>query len=307
MRACEPSHTASRFVCRVRSCVGYHRAVKVAVVAALAASSSPSVVPDAGDNEAGDNDASSGRCDPTKPFDASQPVWQFLGMGLDVSYGHSWLSADELTIYFARIDRSSSGGTGTFTASRTDLDAPWGAVWRVADLVENLTLTSDQLTMYASQRGAAGIMVATRVSLSEPFDTFTAVPELSMATAPNLLSDQTTLYATSGDQVQRWTKVNGVFAQPTPVNGVEGGAVISDDELTAYFSFAPSNYIPDRATWTATRASRTEDFTDRVAVAPIGSSPSWVSLDGCALYQIFNSDPRHGTGSISIFLARKPP
>jgi hypothetical protein len=287
--------------------LSYDAAVKVVVALVLfvTACDSPSNVVDASASDA----APSARCDPDKPFDA--PAGVIGGPGIDVVYRDSWLSADELTIYFERWDRTSSANSGIFVATRPDLVSSWSSPSRVADRVTSPTLTADQLTMYGSSVGTDNdIVVATRSSTTELFGAFTVVSELSTAgsdTAPHLLRDQNTLYVTNADQVIRWKRENGTFIDPMAVSGVEGGVIVSDDELTAYFMYTPTNYAPDRTVWSATRTSVTEGFANRAQVTPnAGSSPSWISADNCVLYLVHDSDPRHGTGPISIFRAVKP-
>jgi hypothetical protein len=65
-------------------------------------------------------DSETSRCNPTAPFGAPVPLTNLNSPGNDAG---AWLTADELTLYFAS-DRS--GGVGSFdiyVATRTSIDA----------------------------------------------------------------------------------------------------------------------------------------------------------------------------------------
>ncbi len=275
-------------------------------------------------------DAPPPRCDPSKPFGAPTPVTQLNSNAQDLA---PWLTADELTVYFASTRAGGVGGFDIYTATRASRSDVWGAPALVAGVntINNEmrpTLTGDGLTMYAEQETNGGptrqIAVATRSSTSASFSALSQVAALNDAdidASPYVLPDHSALYMTSrrgganNIQVYRATRTNSVFGTPALVAGTmldvfddHISVALTPDELTLYFASSRTGGLGGIDVWVATRTSLALGFGTPAAVTAVNGAnndtPFWISADNCVMYmtQIVGTTAAFNR----IFVATKP-
>jgi len=275
-------------------------------------------------------DAPPPRCDPSKPFGAPTPVTQLNSTAQDLS---PWLTADELTVYFASTRAGGVGGFDIYTATRASRTDVWGTPALVAGVNTvssemHPTVTGDGLTMYAEQEMTGGpprqISVATRSSTSASFSSLTQVAALNDAdvdASPYVLPDHSALYMTSrrgganNIQVYRATRTNNAFSAPALVTGTmldvfddHVTVALTPDELTLYFGSSRTGTAGGIDVWVATRASLAVGFGTPTPVTAINGAnndtPFWVSADNCVMYmtQIVGTTAAFNR----IFVATKP-
>jgi hypothetical protein len=270
--------------------------------------------------DAAPSDASAPPCDRTKPFGAPVAVTELNSSDFDAISG---VSVDELTIYVA-TNHNVDAGLQLFYATRPNTAAPWGALqpffpggsydnWGVA-------VTPDGLTAIVSSDrsgSSSDLYVATRPTTLASFGALGLIAGATNTPAdeegPHWSGDGKTLYfdsTISGNRDLYRTTVNGTtFGSPEHLTELSSTAleaipVVSADELTIYFAStrAPS---PDGDIYVATRAARTDPFSNIQPVASLNSpgfdAPGALSSDGCTLYM---GSTRGGTSD--IFVARKP-
>jgi WD40-like Beta Propeller Repeat len=255
-------------------------------------------------------DAPPPRCDPSKPFGTATAVAELNSTAQDLS---PWLTADELTVYFAS---SRAGGVGVFDiylATRTDRTAAWSAPALVAGVNTinsemRPVLTGDGLTMYAEQENNGGptrqITVATRASTTAGFSALAPVTILNDAdidASPFVLADHSALYMTSrrgganNIQVYRATRQGNAFSAPTLVAGTmldvfddHIAVALTPDELTLYFASDRTGGAGGVDVWRTTRSSLAVGFGTPTPVTELNGAssdtPFWISADNCVMY-----------------------
>lgn len=282
-------------------------------------------------------DAPPPRCDPSKPFGAAMPVAELTTTGTSSSDTSPWLTADELSVYFAS---NRAGGVGSFDiylATRADRNAAWGAPALVAGVnttgpEQRPTLTGDGLTMYAviepvgSPSSNPTIAVATRSSTTGSFGTLAAVTILNDAdidASPYVLADHSALYMISrrgganNIQIFRAPRTGGAFSAPVLVTGTmldvfdgHSTAVPTPDELTLYFGSDRAGGLGSFDVWVATRPSLAVGFGTPTIVAELNSAtadnPYWVSADTCIMYMTKQAMAPTGAPITRIVRAEKP-
>jgi hypothetical protein len=93
----------------------------------------------------------------------------------------------------------------------------------------------------------------------------------------------------------RSAKVNGAFATPTVVSGVnldtpaaENNPVVTADELTLFFASTRPGGTGNHDIYEARRASVADGFGAPIELAGLNTTaddgPNWISPDGCNLY-----------------------
>lgn len=275
-------------------------------------------------------DAPPPRCDPDKAFGAPVPVTELNSTAQDLS---PWLTADELTVYFASSRAGGVGGFDIYTATRADRTAAWGAPALVAGVNTTInemrpSLTGDGLTMYAEQENNGGptreIVVAARTSTSGAFGALapvTALNDADIDASPFVLPDHSALYMTSrrgganNIQVYRATRQNNVFTTPALVAGTmldvfddHIAVAVTPDELTLYFASTRTGGAGAADVWVAKRSSQAVGFSAPAVVSELNGgaadTPFWISADTCVVYMT----KIVGTGAAfnRIFVATKP-
>ena len=186
-------------------------------------------------------------------------------------------------------------------------------------------MTTGNNTLYFGSEGLAGweIYAASRMSTFDPFISPQPVSPVNSGNSdfnPYVLPDGNVMYLTSNRLVGFSAKIfrsevqGGAFIEPVMVEGLSGGASVTDtkavvtpDELTIYFA---SDRPDDNAAglndiWKATRSSKADPFESVNIVeelnSPVLDEPSWISADGCTLY--FQSAR---TNLRRVYVARKP-
>lgn len=126
------------------------------------------------------HDSVSARCDVTKPFGAAvQPI----GVNTTDEEISPWLSADQLTIYFARQPYPSGGDTQIYQATRSEPTGTFGnavVVQGVNSAVgdDGPALTGDALMMFLWSDVNGGDIV--QASRNSPSATFTGLAPVAV-------------------------------------------------------------------------------------------------------------------------------
>ena len=308
---------------------------------------SVTVIGDAGGGEAGAVDAAPGvdavavedaapppdaappRCDPKKAFGA--PV---LVSGLSTSADESTarLTADELTVYFAR----GAAGTGLpdlYMATRPSSQAGWGAAVPVPGVNTGgpdfaPMLTDDGLTLFftsdsAGTRGGTDIFTSTRTKVSDTFPAGmtlaplgvvnTAASEADPYVVPSGKAIWFDAYVGPGDS-DIYRSASGPTGLTTreKVLGIGSAAVdaypvVTPDELTLYFASnrVDPDSLGDYEIYVATRAVATAAFDQPKLLKVLSTAdaefPTWISRDECELYLT-----RRVSGNYDIYRAERP-
>ncbi|HUS29344.1 MAG TPA: hypothetical protein VMZ53_12585 [Kofleriaceae bacterium] len=300
---------------------------RVALVLATLGCGSGSHSPDARDaSEGTDADASSSRCDVTKPFGAPSLV---EGVNTDEDDRWGWLTADERTMYFAR---ALAGGEGfdLFTATRATASGAFGNVTMLATstaLSEKRPVVSgDGLTLYMEYTTAAGdadLRVATRATLTDEFSAHSSVSVDSPSSNelnPWITSDGLTLYFTSDRDgfndifVATRPPTSASFSTPVAVAELNSTAgdymgALSGDGLELFFGSSRDTNLANDDIFRATRATPSGPFGAPVKVTELSDAatneyPTWLSADRCQL--LLTSNRPGGPASYNIWLATRP-
>jgi hypothetical protein len=289
------------------------------------------------DIDAPPTDAPPPRCDPAKPFGTAMLVPALTTSGTSSSDTSPWLTADELSVYFASNRAGGVGGFDIYVATRPDRMSAWGTPSIVAGVnttgpEQRPTLSGDGLTMYAviepvgSPSTNPTIGIATRASTSGSFSALTAVPILNDAdidASPYVLADHGALYMVSrrgganNIQIYRAPRTGGTFSAPVLVTGTmldvfdnHSSVVPTPDELTLYFGSDRSGGLGGYDVWVASRASLAVGFSTPTAVTELNSAtgdiPYWVSADTCVMYMTKQAMAPTGAPITRIARAEKP-
>jgi Tol biopolymer transport system component len=297
----------------------------------------PRVTPDAESESAADAaapDAVAPRCDPAAPFEVVAAASELNRPGStgDALDEYARLSPDELTVYFST---TRSGTFDIFMAERSDPDdgfarpIPLRGV-NTPDKAERVpTVTADGLSIFAAQEfPTAGeqdryqyqVVGATRPGADDPFGALSVLADVNDPAAqdvdPHVLSDGSALYFASTRNgsldLFRSPRSGGAFGSPVAVAGIElnlgtneEAAVVTDDELTIYFS---SDRTGGGDIYVATRESVADDFGRPEPIEGLNTPdnldwPTWISPDGCILY--FSRSQGVGQTGYDIYTAQR--
>lgn len=266
-------------------------------------------------------DASTARCDPSKPF-GTPTVLPTLNSSFDeVSFA---LSRDELTAFIGRENTGNPPTTLSVAtrASVTDaFDAPAiarfvGAINDADGDEHNPSPTSDTLVLYFHRQtltpDSIGVFAALRAGAQSSYDTGSLVSVggagLINALIPVISSDGQTLYWIDFQQfylhAARREDTSLVFDSATSVSSIPiHNPVLSRDELTLYYSDGDATDI-----LASTRASISEPFGTGIPVANVNSAqkdaPVYLTEDGCILY--LSSTRPGGAGGFDLWEASRP-
>jgi len=288
---------------------------------ALAACGSVAQTPDAGDGPVPDDagpDASTARCDPTKPFGAATLVPSLSTSGDEVSLA---MSRDEKIAFLGRSISSTS--TTLLMATRASPSDPFGdavgttalAAINGADGTEYQAWpTADALVLYFHRQTSTeiGILAATRADVQSAFDAgstvFVGGSGLTNALTAQISADGQTLYWLDFMEFKLHSAVR--TGAPTQFGAASAAStlelynpVLSSDELTLYYSNGVETDV-----LAATRATKSEPFGTGVPVGNVNSpqndAPAFLTADGCILY--LRSNRPGGTGGTDVYEARRP-
>jgi hypothetical protein len=271
--------------------------------------------PDAGTPDAAVDapiDASSGRCNPSSPFETPVRLASVSSQFDDLSIA---VTHDELKAYFVRH----TGTDFVITASRresveSDFPAPvtdpaLAAIAAGPDLALYPYPTSDDLVVY--YRRGSTFFVSYRLASTDPFNVGTDVyvnGHTIFGHRVMISADALTLYWSGPSVPLRAATYGGaanIFVAERAATTFDlTDFAISADQLTLYYSNFPNPDI-----FVSTRASRDTPFGVGVPVANVNTSagdiPMDITADGCLLYIRSN---RPGTdGSNDFWVARRGP
>jgi WD40-like Beta Propeller Repeat len=255
------------------------------------------------------------RCDPSSPFATPVPV-----AGLTVQAGEPVpevepyepsLSPDELTVYFERF--ADSAYEGIFVAHRSSTDTAFSGIERLdlPRLSNHPSVSSDGRALYfsyfadASHGGILDLRVATRGSVTEPFQGVSVLPGFVDGSdgeyEPFLsTSGKDLYYMKAGDIFQRrwaasaWEAEERVGGLDGPHTHWKGSPVVSRDARTIYIT--GSEWPNSWTMFVAHRATANGPFEPPTPMpgGALSSSdpghflsdgdPAWLSEDGCRLY-----------------------
>jgi hypothetical protein len=264
------------------------------------------------------------------PCTLSSPFANPTSLGAGVNTGaHEWyptLSADELTIYFARTDFASY--SGLYVATRATKGAAFGTAQRVTsvssanpplDLTPCLVGAFATLYFGSLRAGGGNSQIFRANGTNPPPDGWTGIGQ-STALASGSFDWGP---AWCGASSELWLSSNrggaggfdlfvsaGGTAAPMNVSAVntaydEMAPVLSTDGLVLYY--ASGTFGGTFNVWRASRASTsTLAFTGAAHVTDFdqpGSNamPNWLSPDGCRMYFSTNR-----TGTFDVFVATRP-
>jgi hypothetical protein len=285
---------------------------------------------DAGDDPPIDG-AGGPACDVAAPFGAPEPMTTLNTAGNEEALA---LSPDRRTAYFASNRGGGPGDYDLYTATRSSVDAPFGAPSvmpnvSTADREYSPVLTPDGLTLYFGRRPVAGgvyrVYAATRTSTSTAFGAAELVlnvnddPSHTLPTDVNATGTRLYLSGTRGGDwdiyVATRTDTTGPFGAATPIRSLnvaaieDYGAVLTGDELTVYFESRRDGAVGCYDVFVATRSTTADGFGDPTPVAALATDlceyPSWVSADGCHIALV--SDRTGTVGGFDLWIASKPP
>lgn len=296
----------------------------------------PGATPDAESDVAADAaspDAAEPRCDPAAPFEVVAAATELNRPGTagDALDEYARLSPDELTVYFSS---TRSGSFDIFVAERSDPDDDFGRpIWlrgvNTPDKAERVpSVTASGRSIFVAQEfpspGQSGfqyeIARATRPGADDQFGGLKVLAKVNDPEAqdvdPHVLSDGRALYFAStrhGSLDLFHSRRSGsAYGAPVPVGGAdlnldsnEEAAVVTDDELTIYFS---SDRTGNGDIYMATRTSVSDDFGRPEPVKGVNTPdnldwPTWISPDGCILY--FSRSEGVGQIGYDIYTARR--
>jgi hypothetical protein len=260
------------------------------------------------------------RCDVTKPF--SPPVLlEGVNTSADESWG--WLSADDLTLYFVRVDT----GADLYVATRNQSGNPFTAAAKLegvntSDYEGRPTLTADGLAMFLETFGPdIDIHVSVRTTPVAIFSNHVPVAGINTASNeanPWIGGDGLAMYFAS-DRMGTLdifkatrTSINNQFGQPMALDSLntsyrDESPVLSSDELEIFFASTrmQNGPSPFSQIFHATRSTPNEDFGIPTLVVEISSpasqeGPTWLSSDSCRLLFHSNRD-----GNFDIWTAAR--
>jgi hypothetical protein len=272
-----------------------------------------------------------GACDKAKPFGAPVPV----SVNSAVYETGPRLSADELTLYFARSEAKRQ----MFSSTRATKDAAFGESALVPGLGDEdngyLTTTTDEMrAFFASKRTGSKLLdvyTATRAAATGTWENVARVESLAVIAAANppaagvdddnpwVLGAGNALYydskrASGFDDfdIFRAGIEAGVVSNPVGIGTVintaedEENPVVSADELTLFF--ARRTTANKQEVFVSTRAAATDAWGTPVEVpelnSPENDRPGWISADGCRIY--ISSQRANGAGLGDLYSAVRP-
>ncbi len=278
-----------------------------------------------------DGPGGAGACNLSRSFGEPVPVPGEVNTAMDEVAPR--LSADELTLYFARHAADTPGALNDiYIASRSSLTTPFGTPAPLAintasaNEMDPMVATDGLTLFFASDRapgmGESDIYFSTRAITTVGFMAAMPVPGVNTPGTemqPFLAAggDLWLAYRRPGSDtalhLRRAPKTTVGFGTPVAIPELDGNAddswpVLSADELTIYFSSARTG--PDVQgkpdVWVANRATRSGNFSAPVDLVAVNTAASeyvgWVSPDGCRLY--FASNRRVNT-AYDIFVAAR--
>jgi hypothetical protein len=274
-------------------------------------------------------------CDLAKPFGLVKPLPGDVNSAAEETYGR--MTDNGLELYFIRKSTTAK----VFRATRAKVGDPWSGSAEVAVLNQSAagvpaevrapTLTGDSLTIFlqtydGANAGVGNIYTSTRASASAPgWSVPTIVPNVNGTGAddgPYITRNGLHLYYFRGPAYHVVLADRASLAVPfnAPTSGIFTGnaedrnAVLSDDELTGFFS----NYtLPPLGagagpqalrTYVSTRASTGVAFTtaaySEVNVDSSITEPTWLSKNGCT--SMLHSPRPGGAGSYDLYYSDRP-
>lgn len=254
-------------------------------------------VPPASPDAASADGPAAAACDLSRPFGVPQQVAGLNSTSIDSSVS---FSPDELTAY---LSSNRGGDFNLYTATRTSLSAPFGALAPLPAI----NTASDEVGASASADGKSLVFVRYDPTANLFLSTrgtdgvFTAAAPLTEVNSvdngeldPRLSPDGLTLYyatrgaATLDLYVARRSSLSTTFAAGAPIEelnqqGVdEGSPFVTADGRTILYT----RYTNEGNVWTATRSAPNERFGASTPVPGADGYVQWLSGDGCRLYVI---------------------
>lgn len=271
-------------------------------------------------------------CDVTRDFQTPKNITE---LNTSLNEGSPRLSDDELTLYFDAERPADGPGFDVYAATRTSLDAPFGAPVKIPGVrptaagfnVYAPNVSSDGksivYSLHDTGAGNVNIMKATRASVSVPFGVGAAIANINTAdfeASPFMRGDTGEIWfavSRSGAHTDIYEAhfVAGTGYTVSKAKNVNTDAddqdypVISDSRLALYFAVGPLG-LPANPTdiWVATRTKITDDFAGPIPVPNVNSAsndaPGWISRDGCRLY--LTSSRPGGAGLQDLYVAARP-
>jgi len=266
--------------------------------------------------------------DLSTPFGAPILLPGVNGAGSNESYAR--LSPDELTVYFTSDRR---GTEDIHSATRASMNDDFGTPVPVPGVNSTTaseawpSVTANGLTMYLQSNvtgpiDAYQIFSTHRATTADAFATPLSVGNVSIGGAtlrsPFVLPDDSALYYASSATLSGTLGIlraphmaDGTFGLGAEVGGldtsaIEGGPVVTSDELVIYFgsSRTDGGAKGSNDIWVATRASRNAAFDAPRIVPELNTTdidnPDWISPDRCRLYLT-----RHASGLYKIYVASR--
>jgi hypothetical protein len=272
-------------------------------------------------------------CDINKPFGLVKPLPGDVNTAAEETYGR--MSDNGLELYFGR----NSGGKKVFRATRAKVTDSWSGSAEVTVLNQKSagvaaevlapTMTGDGLTMFmqlydGANVGSANVYTSTRATIANAnWSVPVIVPVVNGGGADDgtyISRNGLHLYFFKGPPyhtvVSERASVAAPFSTGVAVfsgNAEDRNAVLSDDELTGFFSNFTLPPLGAAAgpqvlrTYVSTRASTAVAFTtasySEVNIDSSLTEPTWLSKDGCT---ILLHSTRTGAGSYDLFYAVRP-
>jgi len=237
-------------------------------------------------------------------------------------------SPDELAAYVTLYQApAGAGGLDVYAASRASTSESFNMPTLLPSINSSedeaaAVVTDDGLTMFLGKGVTARhIAMSSRPNTSSGFGTPVMLPELASSADdinPWINADGTVIYFASARNgvnydLMRATRPSAtsttfsppvVVSVPVPIST----PVLTQDELTLFFSSTQAGGLGSTDVWVATRASVTDPFGSPVNVSSVSSTtkdaPAWLSRDRCRLY--IASDRANGAGSIDIWVSSRP-
>jgi Tol biopolymer transport system component len=269
----------------------------------------------------GGSDAGTTPCDPAAPFTIIEPIAELNGATDEEA---PRLTPDELLMYLTR--RVGQGQPfQIYSTNRATRDAEFPKPMPILLLANasGAMISPDRTALYySSDRGSADPWAHIYMA-RPPFSAASSVALTDVNSAgaddyaPYVSADETELYfvsdrpAGTDDNIYVAPRVDGAFAQPSVVGGVNSAAserspVLSADGLRLYFGSTratPNDYD----VYVARRTERHGPFEEPSPVPELNTTsfelPDWIAPDHCTLY--FRSDRPGGPGGRDIWRARR--
>lgn len=250
--------------------------------------------------------APSARCDVTRPF--ARPELVSSVSATDVDDAYPVLSADELQIWFTRLESNTWSGARTFTASRKSTAEAFGpataltvvqGAYRLSILG---SLTFADIRDESAKGGRRHIRGQSMPSLD---------PTIEQA-EPYLANESAVYFTTFTEgawQLQRITRDAGsVQTVVLPMAGMhQVWPVVSPDEKQVWFGAERTDGGDTWDVMTATRPSNDVPFGEPTLVhelsGPTMDLPSWISSDGCTMALSSN----RANDTLDIYIAHRAP